>query len=124
MSHIIDVLNDAHIISIKYSGDVDLTERMNTVLEACALLKPKHPARLLIDVRVINNTMTRQEQEYFGQYLANKPELKNAKVAVLSEGVSQNPNMVINNTAYLDGYHLVPFISKTEAIFWLDGSIA
>ena len=121
MAHQIDTLADANIIVVKYSGDVGLKERLSAVVEVCDMLNDTSCVRLLIDIRQINNTMSNEQQQYFGRYLANKPELKNAKVAVLSEQLERNANLVINNTAYLEGYHVAPFNSRGEAISWLAG---
>ncbi|MFT5163463.1 MAG: hypothetical protein ACI9FJ_002059 [Alteromonadaceae bacterium] len=121
MPHSISFSSQSHIITITYLGEVDLDERIAAVEKVCEDICVGMAVKILVDVSVINNTMSHQEQAYFGQYLADKAELKNAKVAVLSKDISHNPNMIINNTAYLEGYHLVPFASKTEAIYWLDG---
>jgi len=122
MPHSIEFSDDSPIITVVYIGEVSLDERLATVLEVCDRLTPAMTVRLLIDVRLVINTMTKQEQEFFGRYLANKPALKNAQIAVLSKEV--NPNQIINNTACLNGYHLSPFTSKSEAIDWLEASPA
>lgn len=123
MPHTIEVMRKRDIINVTYEGGVTLDERMMAVNEVCEILKPEQPVLLLIDVRTIKNLMSNAEQESFGRYLADKPEFKQAKIAVLIPSSDHNPNTIINNVAYHNGYHLVPFTCRSEAIYWLEGSV-
>lgn len=121
MSHTISVDKSTNIISVKYLGDVSIKERLEAVESVCNLDEVDEKKKLLIDITEIKNNMTKDEQEYFGKYLAARKELKNAKVAVISNNEIHNPNMIINSEAYLNGYSLVPFTSKEDACTWLNG---
>ena len=123
MPHTIKVLPTQQIVNVIFDGGVNLDERITSVKEVCELLSPNTPVLLLIDVRALINLMSNPEQEYFGRLLAAKEEFKQAKVAVLSKAETHNPNTIINNVAYLNGYHLVPFTCRSEAIYWLEGSV-
>jgi hypothetical protein len=123
MPHSIKVLHSQKIVNVIFDGGVNLDERIASVKEVCNLLPSDTPVLLLIDVRALTNLMSNPEQEYFGRFLASKSEFKQAKVAVLSQAQTHNPNTIINNVAYLNGYHLVPFTCRSEAIYWLEGSV-
>jgi len=122
MPHTIERIQQDKVISVSYTGGLTLTERMAAVNEVCDMLTDDVNVLMLIDVRQVENKMSTKEQEFFGEYLANKPEFKRAKIAVLSKP-DHNPNTIINNTAYLNGYHIVPFTCRSEAIYWLEGSL-
>ena len=59
-----------------------------------------------------------EEQAYFGIQLAANKDLGNAKVAVLHVK-NNNPNLIVDTTAFNNGYQLVPFDNKKEAQSWL-----
>ena len=114
--------NDSNVIEVTYTGSVNLDERKRAVEEACQLIRPTEPVRLLIDVRKITMNMSEQEQMEFGIYLAHRKELLEAKVAVL-HNPKNNPNTVIDIHAYLEGYQLGEFDNEREAILWLIGEL-
>ncbi|MBT5230721.1 MAG: hypothetical protein HOM11_10650 [Methylococcales bacterium] len=66
------------VITVNYTESVSLKQRIHAVDKACSMIKPGELARLLIDVRNMTVAMTLNEQEYFGQYLAEQKCLKNA----------------------------------------------
>ncbi len=113
--------DDSNIITVTYTGSVNLSERKTAVDETCKLITPSVPVKLLIDVRNINNNMSLDEQEYFVEYLVEKKELANAKVAVLHNPQS-NPNFMIDSFAYIAGYQTVDFDREKDAISWLNGN--
>jgi len=112
--------NGSNITTVIYSGGVDLNERKMAVEEVCESINPDEPVRLLIDVRNISMNMSEDEQEYFGKYLAAKDKLSKAKVAVV-HNPQNNPNMVINTFAYIEGYQVVGFDKANDATAWLIG---
>ena len=114
--------DDSNIITVTYTGSVNLSERKTAVDETCKLITPSVPVKLLIDVRNINNNMSLDEQEYFATYLASKKELVNAKVATLHNPLNEQ-NKIINAFAYLEGYQVVDFYRIHEAISWLKGDL-
>jgi hypothetical protein len=113
-----DKSND--IIVVTYSGEVGLEERVKVVDEVCLLAAKLDAVKLLINVTLVTQKMTHDEQEYFGNYLSERNELKNAKVAVV-HGRKSHPNIIINAVAYSKGYLTVDFSSNSEAIAWLNG---
>lgn len=114
--------DDSNIITVTYTGSVNLSERKTAVDETCKLITPSVPVKLLINVRNINNKMSLDEQEYFAAYLASKKELVNAKVATLHNPLNEQ-NKIINAFAYIEGYRVVDFYRINEAISWLKGDL-
>ncbi len=114
--------DSSNIITVTFNERVDLNERITAVEKVCTLVDPSRPIKLLIDVRGITMDMSLDEQQYFGEYLASKHELANAKVALLHKP-RNNPNMVINATAYVKGYHVVDFDNQNDANMWLTGEV-
>jgi len=123
MPYTITVDEETNIVTVKYIGEVSFDDRLEAVESVCTLKNAGDEKKLLIDVTQIHNTMTEDEQELFGEYLAKRKELKKARVAVVSKIKSHNPNLTINSTAYLQGYNLVPFTSKKDAYMWLKGAL-
>ena len=111
---------NSDIITVCFTGSVELPERKMCVDEVCELVSPSNAVKLLIDVTNITMNMSVEEQAIFGEYLAGKDELNNAKVAVLHNR-QNNPNLIINAIAYSKGYATVDFDFKADAISWLNG---
>lgn len=86
--------NGANRITVRFDGVVNLGERKNALDEVCELVNPSAPVNLLVDVRNIIMDMTKDEQKYFGKYLASKKELSDAKVALVHVP-SKNPNKLM-----------------------------
>ena len=114
--------NGSNITTVIYSGGVDLNERTMAVEEVCESINLDEPVRLLIDVRNITMNMSEDEQEYFGKYLAAKDKLSKAKVAVV-HNPPNDPNMVINTIAFIEGYQVVGFDKPNDATAWLIGDL-
>ncbi|PHZ84494.1 hypothetical protein [Paremcibacter congregatus] len=113
---------DTDIISVIFNGAVALAERKEAVNAVCSLCHPKESPRILVDVREITMNMSLDEQQYFGEYLANREELADAKVAVLHNG-KDNPNAIIDACAYGEGYYVAEFNRLPEAVAWLQGAM-
>lgn len=113
---------DPNIITVTYSGNVDLNQRKSAVSETCRLLNQSDFVGLLVDVTKMSLQMTLDEQKHFAEYLSSKKELAKAKVAILHSPLS-NPNSLINAVAYANGFSSVDFNNKSEAIAWLNGDL-
>ena len=80
------------------------------------------PLNILVDVRELEMDLSFEEQQAFGEHLANHPGLTYARVAVL-HNIDFNPNVVIDESAYNNGYVLAQFSSRNDAELWLLGKI-
>ena len=118
MAYKINFDTSTQIISMIYSGVIDLGLKLRAVEELTQTYAGKGGMKIMIDVREATMNMLLGEQEAFGEYLANHLELSEAKVAVLHES-SFNPNAVIDFIAYQNGYQLQDFISLADATQWL-----
>ena len=114
--------DDANIITVVYKGEVDLHHRKMAVNQVCNMVVKSEAVKLLIDIREIINIMSIDEQTSFGEYLASRAELKNAKVATV-RGSESYSNGYIDAIAYYEGYQVVDFCNKEEAILWLSSLI-
>ena len=114
--------DDSNILTVTYTGVVNLHERKMAVNSLCELIGPSDPVRLLVDIRGIVDTLSLDEQQLFGEYLAGRKELKNAKVATLHiYGCSSH--LLFETYAFVFGLPVVGFVKKNEAIAWLNGLI-
>ena len=118
MAYKIESKPPSNIVTLTYSGKVDLDMRLRTVNEICSNYSDLKPLRVLVDVRDLEMDMLFGEQEAFGEYLANHYDLHNARVAVLHKP-SFNPNAVIDAKAYSNGYQLAQFSDRRDAELWL-----
>ena len=118
----IENIENSTIIRITHSGKVSLDQRVNVVHQICVdhhndstLLK------LLIDARLVTNVMTEAEQDVFGSYIASRPELEKAFVAVIA-----NPKQVLNQIVLkkssLLGHNIMLFEIEAEALEWLNNA--
>jgi hypothetical protein len=120
MGYEIKIDSKTNVVLVKYVGQVSLSDRLEAVKSVCELQGTGSKKKLLIDVTEAENIMTDDEQERFGEYLAKKKELKDAKVAVVTTNSSNHPNTIINASAYMNGYTLGCFISREKASSWLN----
>jgi hypothetical protein len=118
MAYKIESKPPSNIVTLTYSGKVDLDMRLRTVEEICSNYSDLKPLRVLVDVRDLEMDMLFGEQEAFGEYLANHYGLRHAKTAVL-HNPGFNPNAVIDNCAYNNGFQMAEFSSHREAEQWL-----
>lgn len=130
MSYSIDFNEVNGVIQVAYAGKVTLAERRQAVEEVCAEYGPRRPLRILVDVSELEMVMSLDEQKSFGEFLASRPELIDARVAVLygkehgltpslAQGKSQNPNIIVDLVAFNHGYRLAQFLSLQLAAEWL-----
>ncbi|WP_101758991.1 hypothetical protein [Oceanicoccus sp. KOV_DT_Chl] len=118
MSYTIDFDDTALIVTVTYTGTSELDERLNAVSDVCAAYSQLNPLRLLINVIHLDMQLSVAEQKSFGLHLASNEDLKNTKVAVL-HATGNNPNIIVDSTAYIKGYQLAQFDNKREAEEWL-----
>lgn len=111
-----------NIVNVTYTGTVNLHDRMQAVERVCRNYSHLQPLKILVDVRELVMDLSIEEQQAFGKHLANHPGLTNARVAVLHKP-DFNPNVVIDDSAYKDGYMLAQFSSRTDAELWLTKEI-
>ena len=108
----------SEIVTVKYNGAVSLQQRLNAVDDVCNSYAHLVPLRILVNVIDLDMQLSFDEQAYLGAHLAANKDLRNAKIAVLHEKNS-NPNLIVDTTAYINGYQLVQFDSPDEAYLWL-----
>ena len=118
MTYKIETKPPSNIVNLTYSGKVDLDMRLRAVEEICNTYRDLNPLRILVDVRELVMDMLFGEQEAFGEYLANHYDLRHARVAVLHIP-GFNPNAVIDNCAYNNGFQMANFSGHDEAEQWL-----
>jgi len=118
MSYEIVFDTESEIVTVKYNGVVTLEERLRAVSDVCDSYTHLIPLRILVDVVDLDMQLSYDEQAYLGAQLAANKDLMNAKIAVLHEK-SVNPNLVVDTTAYINGYQLAQFSRVAEARLWL-----
>jgi hypothetical protein len=122
MSYHINLNESLEIVNVIYSGAVSLEMRKQAVEQVCSNHSRFKPLKILVDVRDLVMDLSFEDQQAFGEYLANHPGLTHARVAVLHKS-DFNPNVVIDDSAYNKGYLLTQFSSRTDAESWLLGEI-
>lgn len=122
MSYVIHLDGSLNIVNVVYTGTVSLHNRMQAVERVCRNYSHLQPLKILVDVRELVMDLSFEEQQTFGKHLANHPGLASARVAVLHKR-DFNPNVVIDDSAYNNGYLLAQFSSRTNAESWLSGEI-
>jgi len=118
MSYIIDLNKPLEIVNVIYSGKVSLEMRLQAVEQVCGNYGHLKPLKILVDVRELVMDLSFDEQQAFGKQLANNPGLTNARVAVLHKP-DFNPNAIIDDSAFNNGYMLAQFSSPDDAELWL-----
>ena len=118
MSYVIHKDEALGIVNVTYTGTVSLHNRMQAVERVCRNYSHLHPLKILVDVRELVMDLSFDEQQAFGKQLANNPALTNARVAVLHKP-DFNPNAIIDDSAFNNGYMLAQFISPDDAELWL-----
>ena len=122
MSYRINFNKSLEIVNVIYSGAVSLEKRKQAVEHVCSNHGRLKPLKILVDVRELVMDLSFEDQQTFGEYLANHAGLTHARVAVLHKP-DYNPNIVIDDSAYNSGYLLAQFSSRTDAESWLLGEI-
>jgi hypothetical protein len=118
MIYKIDLNESLDIVNVVYSGKVSLDMRMQAVKQTCSDLGHLKPLKILVDVRGLVMRLSFEEQQDFGKHLANNPALTDARVAVLHKP-DFNPNAIIDDSAFNNGYMLAQFSSQADAELWL-----
>ena len=120
MPYLISFDESLEIVHVIYAGIISLQERFQAVEEVCGSYSELVPLKIIVNVRELKMQLTFEEQQTFGEYLANHPGLANARVAVLHNRDS-NPNIVVDSTAFQFGYTLAQFSHLKDAEDWLLG---
>jgi hypothetical protein len=118
MSYIIELNKPLEIVNVIYTGKVSLDMRLQAVDQVCCNHSHLMPLRILVDVRELVMDLSFDEQQAFGKQLASNPALTNARVAVLHKP-DFNPNAIIDDSAFNNGYMLAQFSSPDDAELWL-----
>jgi len=118
MSYIIELNKPLEIVNVIYSGKVSLDMRLQAVDQVCLNYSHLKPLRIRVDVRELVMDLSFDEQQAFGKQLANNTGLTNARVAVLHKP-DCNPNAIIDDSAFNNGYLLAQFSSPDDAELWL-----
>jgi hypothetical protein len=120
MTFTVNVEPKNSIITLSYSGEVFLSNRLDAINKMYQLLTNNHCTKLIIDTRKIdNNKMTDNELEYLGEYLAEKLSPLKIKVAAIHLQNNDHREVVIDGIAFLKGCCLAQFHTKKEAVSWL-----
>jgi hypothetical protein len=118
MSYRINFNESLEIVNVIYSGAVSIDKRKQAVEQVCSNHSRLKPLKILVDVRELVMDISFADQQAFGEHLANHPGLTHARVAVLHKP-DFNPNLVIDDSAYNNGYVLAQFSSHADAESWL-----
>ena len=118
MSYHINFNESLELVNVIYSGTVSIEMRKQAVEQVCSNYSHLKPLKILVDVRDLVMDLSFNDQQAFGEYLANHPGLTHARVAVLHNH-DFNPNVIIDDSAYNEGYVLAQFSSQTDAELWL-----
>ena len=118
MEYTIDLNQSLEIVNVVYAGKVSLDMRMQAVDQVCSNYGHLKPLKILVDVRGLVMDLSFDEQQDFGKYVANNPGLTDARVAVLHKP-DFNPNAIIDDSAFNNGYLLAQFSSPDDAELWL-----
>lgn len=118
MSYQITLDESTMLVHVVYAGLSSLAKRVQAVRDVCTQYPHLAPLKILVDVHCLDMGLSLNDQKYFGEYLATHPSLANAKVAVL-HSPSYNPNLIIDATAFANGYRLAQFNLQNDAESWL-----
>ena len=118
MSYHINFNESLELVNVIYSGTVSIEMRKQAVEQVCSNYSRLKPLKILVDVRDLVMDLSFDDQQAFGEHLANHPGLTHARVAVLHK-YDFNPNVIIDDSAYNEGYVLAQFSSQTDAELWL-----
>lgn len=121
MSYSVSLDEAKNIVHVTYSGIANYEERVQAVEEVCKKFATVTPMNILVNVCELTMSMSFEEQERFGKYLSSHPSLSAARVAVL-HAADYNPNLIVDVSAYNDGYTLAEFNNVDDAQDWLAGS--
>lgn len=116
---------ETHLLILTYSGDVDFEQRLKAAQELEKLLRNENKdfVGLLVDCRKMHSTMSVEEEQKFGQYIATHPVLQTIKKVAMVHQSRENPTIFLQSYAYANGLNIVPFIAYYEARSWLDGNL-
>jgi hypothetical protein len=116
MPYKISKLESSAIITVIYSGEVSLEQRMALITDLSIEHIQNANPKILIDARSLLTSMTETEQKIWGNFIASREEFLNASVALII-----NPE--INRTAIEQsqslGHVIQQFDNEKDALNWL-----
>lgn len=109
---------DTRIVTAVYFDRVDLDEKLASARQIGEKYGHLHPLMVLVDVRRAHLTLTVEERQYFGAFVAHQPGTSHSRVAVL-HAPDRNANVIIDSTAQAEGMLVVEFVTEHAALAWL-----
>lgn len=107
------------VVCILLYGEATFENRLEAVHQLVAKYGHLKPLRVLADVRrVTKMSMSLEEQQRYGVYLAQLPAMSGARIAMLNR-VELNTTAVMRTKARENGLELFSFVTEAEAMKWL-----
>ncbi|WP_043317647.1 hypothetical protein [Microbulbifer sp. HZ11] len=111
--------NQNRVVFLLLYGEATYENRLQAARQLVAKYGHLKPLRILADVRkVVKLSMTLEEQQRYGRFVASVPELRAARIAILNNP-SLNTTAVMRNQARQDGLEFFSFLTEAEALQWL-----
>ncbi|WGL18089.1 hypothetical protein PVT68_07285 [Microbulbifer bruguierae] len=110
------------VVYLLLYGEATYANRMEAVRQLVGKYGHLKPLRVLADVRgVTQMSMTLEEQERLGRFVAQLPEMSGARIAMLNRR-ELNTTAVMRNKARENGLELFSFLTEATAMNWLTSS--
>ncbi|WP_105101836.1 hypothetical protein [Microbulbifer pacificus] len=107
------------IVKIHLYGEATYENRIDALRQLVAKYGHQKPLRVLADVRgVTKMSMSLEEQQHYGVYMAQLPAMTGARIAILNRA-ELNTTAVMRTKARENGLELFSFLTEAEAIKWL-----
>lgn len=114
--------NQKRVVLLLLYGEATYENRVEAARQLVAKHGHRKPLRILADVRRVTKiSMTLEEQQRYGSFVASVPALRAARIAVLNKP-SLNTTAVMRNQARQDGLEFFSFLTEAEAMNWLTSS--
>lgn len=112
------------VVLMLFFGEATFENRVEAVRQLVALYGHLKPLRVFADVRrVTRMSMSHEEQQLFGRFLAQIPALTGGRIAILNRA-EWNTSAVMRTTAQEDGLELYSFLTEASAMKWLTSATA
>ena len=110
------------VVRITLYGEATYENRMEAVRQLVAKYGHLKPLRVFADVRQVTKmSMTMEEQQRYGYYLAELQALEGARIAMLNKP-ELNTTAIMRTKARENGLELFSFLTEAEAMNWLTSS--
>ena len=111
--------NQLRVVKVFLYGEATYENRMEAVRQLVAKYGHLKPLRVLADVRrVTKMSMSMEEQQRYGVYVAQLPAMVGARFAMINRA-GLNTTAVMRTTARENGLELFSFLTEAEAMKWL-----